>query len=371
MISHLLLVLIFAFAFASLALAERRLKQLGNGVNVCLWFRGRNIPSPEDSPSYIDDEEMAHMKRIGIQHVRLCVHPQYIYSPEEPSKPIEPNLGLVEAAVQRFIDHGIAVVFDFHNENQQRLENDPVWRNGLVPFWRTLAGRLRRFDPEDLVLEVINEPVFKGHEQDWLDFQPKLIAAIREGAPDHTIIATGTDWSNIGHMTRMQPLTDPNLIYTFHCYDPHIFTHQGATWSEPFYPYIKGVPYPSSPEKLKPLVDAQTNPEAKEGLRRYGEQRWDAEKLRQHLQSAVDWASANRVPIYCGEFGCYTPVTPPDARIRWFKDISSVFNGFGIGWALWGYDEVFGLNRRKRDGVLTYDEGVSSLLFQNNKRTTH
>lgn len=363
MVSHEVLLIGACLFLAALPLAERRLRRLGNGANVCLWFRGRNISSPEDSAAYIDDAEMAQMRRMGIRHVRLCVQPDYVYDPSNPAEPIEPNLSLVEDAIGRFIRHGIAVVFDFHNEYQPRLESTGPWRDGLVAFWRALAGRLSKFDPEDLVLEAVNEPVFKGREQDWLDFQPKLLAAIREGAPDHTIIASGTDWSNIGHLTRMRPLPDENLIYTFHCYDPHIFTHQGATWSEPYYPLLKGVPYPSSPQKLRPLVERQADPTAKEALRRYGEQRWDSEKLRGHLHSAVDWASVNQVPLYCGEFGCYTLVTPMSDRLQWFKDISSAFASLDIGWAVWGYDEVFGLNRQKEQATIRYDEAVRGVLF--------
>jgi len=363
MLSHLFLFVAASFACAALATAERRLKRLGNGANVCLWFRGRNIPAPEETSGYIDDSEMEQMRQLGIQHVRLCVHPEYIYDPSGPSKPIEPHMSHVEDAIGRFLDKDISVVFDFHNENQKRLETDIKWRNGIVPFWGALARRLRRFDPERVVLEVINEPVFKGHEQDWLDFQPVVVSAIRDSAPDHTIMATSTDWSNIGHLVRLSPLGDDNVIYTFHCYDPHIFTHQGATWSEPFYPFIKGLPYPSSPEKLKTLVDEQQNKDAKAGLTRYGDERWNGEKLRKHLKSVVEWSTKNQVPIYCGEFGCFTPATPPEDRMVWFNDISGAFNEFGIGWAVWGYDEVFGLNRRQKNGTTVYDDRVAAVLF--------
>jgi len=222
---------------------------------------------------------------------------------------------------------------------------------------------LRKFDPDRLVLETINEPVFKGHERDWHEFQPSLIASMRDGAPEHTIIASGTDWSNIGDLVKMEPLKDENIIYTFHWYDPHIFTHQGATWSEPYYPVLRGLPYPSSPGKIQPLADEQESPQAKEALLQYGAERWDGRKLSDQLQRAAFWSSQNRAPIYCGEFGCYTLVTPAEDRLRWFKDITSGLREHGIGWAVWGYDEVFGLNRRKGPSGVSYDEAVTNVLF--------
>jgi len=130
MLSHLFFILVGSLALASVSVAERRLRRLGNGVNVCLWFRGRNITSPEQSPSYIDDDEMAQMSGMGIKHARLCVHPQYIYDPNRPTDILEPNMSLIEKAVGRFLDKDIAVVFDFHNENQKQLESDEEWRAG-------------------------------------------------------------------------------------------------------------------------------------------------------------------------------------------------------------------------------------------------
>jgi len=52
----------------------------------------------------------------------------------------------------------------------------------------------------------------------------KLAAAIREGAPQHTIIASGAHWSDDDDLVFLEPLRDPNVIYAFHFYESHIFT---------------------------------------------------------------------------------------------------------------------------------------------------
>ena len=78
--------------------------------------------------------------------------------------------------------------------------------------------------------------------------EAKLAVAIRQGAPTHTIIATGARWDDDDDMIFLEPLRDPNVIYVFHFYEPHIFTHQGATWGAYYWRWVKGLHYPSSPE---------------------------------------------------------------------------------------------------------------------------
>ena len=52
-------------------------------------------------------------------------------------------------------------------------------------------------------------------------------------------------------MIDSKPFDDPNIIYTFHYYDPFIFTHQGATWSAKGLPELKGVPFPADGREIK------------------------------------------------------------------------------------------------------------------------
>ena len=59
--------------------------------------------------------------------------------------------------------------------------------------------------------------------------------------------ATGPNYSDIPDLLAMHPLPDGNVIYIFHFYDPHVFTHQGATWGVPWWSYEHGIPYPPRP----------------------------------------------------------------------------------------------------------------------------
>jgi aryl-phospho-beta-D-glucosidase BglC (GH1 family) len=251
---------------------------------------------------------------------------------------------------------------DIHNE-ERPAELDPAWQRAFVRFWRLLAARLARFDPELTLLEIINEPVFDRREEEWNEFNARLAAAIRRSAPQHTIVTSGPNWGGIDGLKKLKLLPDKNVVYSFHCYDPFTFTHQGATWDGPDVRPLRGVPYPSSPEAVKPLLAAlEKSPGSKAMVESYGKERWNKAKLAARFREGIEWGAKNRVPLYCGEFGVFPPYSKPEHRANWFRDFGEVLAENRIGWAVWGWDEGFGLDRRMADGKPVVDSAVARAL---------
>ena len=337
-----------AFAAATEGISEvprSRTDRLATGANVCRWFRFPRNNSAEHFTSYISPAEADYMARIGLKHVRLCVAPRVIMNPTS-GEIIEERGKQLEAAIERFHRAGLLVVVDIHNEDR-RDELDPKWQEAFVRFWGLLAERLSRFDPEMTILEIINEPVFDRREEEWNTLNARLAAAIRHGAPRHTIITSGPNWGGIDGLKKLKLLPDRNVIYSFHCYDPFTFTHQGATWTSPAVRPLHDVPYPSSPEAVKPLLSAlESQPDSKRMVERYGKERWNKEKLAARFRQGIEWGAKNHVPLYCGEFGVFPLRSKPEDRARWFRDFGEVLAENRIGWAVWGWDEGFGLNRK-------------------------
>jgi hypothetical protein len=171
----------------------------------------------------------------------------------------------------------------------------------------------------------------------WYGIQGKLIAAIRAGAPNHTIIASGHRWSGLSEMLFLEPYSDTNIIYNFHFYEPFAFTHQGATWAGPNLPFYKNVPYPSSPEAVKPVLGTIEDEPARYNLLRYGEDRWDAARIDRELGLAAEWAAKRHVYITCNEFGAFRKVVRPADRVAWLHDMRVALEKHEIGWTMWDY----------------------------------
>ncbi len=345
-----------------LVVPRRRLERLTTGANVCQWFRfPPRGASTDHFANYISESEAAFMARLGLKHVRLCVAPRVIMNPQ--SGDILGDRGMnLEGAIERFHRAGLLVMIDIHNEDRE-AELDPTWQEAFARFWGLLAKRLSRFDPEMTMLEIINEPVFARREEEWNTLNARLAAVLRKNAPQHTIVTTGPNWGGIDGLKKLKLLPDRNVIYSFHCYDPFAFTHQGATWSSEAVKPLRGVPYPSSPEAVAPLLPAlEAMPASKRMVENYGKERWNKAKLSARFRQGIEWGARNQVPLYCGEFGVFPARSKPEHRANWFRDFGEVLAENRIGWAVWGWDEGFGLNRKKVNGKPVVDSVVTNAL---------
>src|SRR5260370_14102461 len=86
----------------------------------------------------------------------------------------------------------LAVIVDIHpsDEFKKKLNSNDRQIEAFGEFWRALAQHLSTRDPERVFLQVINEPMVEDGYR-WFGMQGKLISAIRSGAPQHTVIASG------------------------------------------------------------------------------------------------------------------------------------------------------------------------------------
>lgn len=340
-----------------------RLARLRRGINLSHWFA--QAPRADYSEAHLKGHttarDIALIKEMGFDHVRFTVEPIPLFDEADPARLRTGHLGRLDAALDMLLASGLAVVFDVHpaDEFKLRLRSDDRFVAAFTAFWRSLAAHLSARDPERLFLEILNEPMVEDAYR-WMGIQAKLAAAIREAAPRHTIIATGPRWSAIDQLLLIEPLADPNVIYNFHFYEPHTFTHQGATWGADYWPHLRDLPYPSSPEAVAalPVVADET---ARGALREYGEQRWDAARVEREIALAAEWARRRGVALTCNEFGVYRRYTPAESRLRWIADVRAALEKHGIGWAMWDYAGSFAVAPMK-DGVAAPDRETLAAL---------
>jgi endoglucanase len=355
------------YAGAKSSLAFARAEHLKRGINASEWFaqvydkRGYTV---EHFQAWTTAEDIALIKSMGFDHVRLSVNPQPMFSAREPNKIPADYLASLDAAVKMILDHGLAVVIDLHPDGdfKARLgkENDFVER--FADFWRALAAHYSAMDldRDRVFLEIMNEPEFSDPYR-WTGVQAKLAAAIREAAPGFTIIAAGAHWSDDDDLIFQEPLHDANIIYNFHFYEPHIFTHQGATWSAYYWHWLHGLKYPSNPEQAESVAAQVPDEVDRLYVIRYGHDHWDAGRIESEMKQAAEWARRRDVPLVCNEFGVFREHADPADRAAWLHDVRTALEHNGIGWAMWDYSGSFGVVVKK-DGKAVPDDGVLRAL---------
>jgi endoglucanase len=352
-------------AFRPTPLAFTRAAKLRRGINTSGWFAqvyDKRGYTPEHFQAWTTAEDIALIKSMGFDHVRLSVNPQPMFNDHEPNKIPADYLASLDAAVKMILDHGLAVVIDLHPESdfKARLAKDDEFVERFADFWRALAEHYSTWDADRVFLEIMNEPEFSDRYR-WLGVQMKLAAAIREGAPAHTIIAAGARWSNDDELVFQEPLHDSNIIYNFHFYEPHIFTHQGATWGSYYWHWLRGVRYPSTPESADHAAALVPDEVDRLQVIRYGHEHWDAARIDSEMKQAAEWARRRGVPLVCNEFGVYREYADPADRDTWLHDVRTALEHNGIGWTMWDYSGSFGVVTKK-DGKTVADDGVLRAL---------
>jgi endoglucanase len=346
------------------AVPRSRRAHLQRGINLSEWFAqvyDRKGYTKEHFDSWISAADIALIKSIGFDHVRLSVNPEPMFIANHPNDLPPEYLAYLDGAVKMLLDQGLAVILDIQPESdfKARLKEDQFVQQ-FADFWQALAQHYANWDPALVFFETLNEPEMVDRYR-WYGVQTKLVAAARRGAPEHTIIAAGAHWSNQDELVFLEPLREPNVIYTFHFYSPHLFTHQGATWSSYFWHWVKGIHYPSSPESAQKA--AQSLPDAMDRLAviRYGYDHWDADRIDSEISQVAAWAAPNDLPVLCDEFGVYRAYADPQDRVRWIRDVRQSLEQHGMGWTMWDYSGAFGLVT-KTEGRSVADPAVVEAL---------
>jgi endoglucanase len=297
---------------------------LTRGINITGWFRFPASRDPVVLAGYLSDQALADIHAAGFDFVRLAVDPAVA----------ETQRSVLIAAIRRIQRHGLTVVVS-PQPHDWHLETDP---GRLLAFWRTFAPALRALDPARTVPEVLNEPVFPHNVTGWAALQHVVLTDIRQALPGVTVVLTGQDWGSIGGLLALTPEADPNVLYSFHFYDPAELTSLAAYRPGLDRVALARLPFPVDDRpRCDATADGSADPATRDLMRYYCSLGWDAPRIATTLDRAAAWGRAHHVRLLAGEFGASVALNA-QARIAWLRTVRDALETRGTGWALWGYD---------------------------------
>jgi aryl-phospho-beta-D-glucosidase BglC (GH1 family) len=319
---------------------------LKRGINASQWFaQSASDYSAARTDRYTDAKDIALMAQLGFDNVRLSIDAVPLEQYPRGKDGLNADfLARLDRAVDAMLADGLSVQIDLQPEDsyKQQLRTSDEAVDRMTMLWRRLAAHYSSRDPEKVFFEILNEPEVHDPYR-WAGIQARVAAAIREAAPRHTIIATGPNYSDIADLLAMHPLSDRNVIYNFHFYDPHEFTHQGAGWGEPWWTYTHNIPYPAAESSMPELLRQVPDAASRFKLEGYWLDHWDAHRIRSLIDEAAAWGRQNNVPLICNEFGAYREFTDATSRANWIHDVRTALEADGIGWTMWDYRGGFGV----------------------------
>lgn len=346
---------------AELPGAER--PALKRGVNLSHWFAQWSDFKPERLHKTITPEDLRLIRSLGLDHVRFSLDQGPLWNAREPAILNPHYLPLVEEAIDAILAAGLDVIVDLHpsDEFKLKLRDDDGFVEQAAQFWNSLAKVCAKRDPGRLAMEVLNEPMTQDAAR-WKFIAGRLTAAIRQGAPNHRVLVAAPGWSSAGDLLRMQPLApDPQVIYTFHFYEPMDFTHQGAGWGADWWKGLANVPYPLTVESVGRMADQIKDATAAKNLKWNAKEHWDRPRIQKTIGEVARWAKQKGVRVYLGEFGVYRKFAPAADRAQWIEDVRKAAEAESIGWCLWDYAGGFALVNR-REGKTAVDPAIAKAL---------
>ena len=92
-----------------------------------------------------------------------------------------------------------------------------------------MAKKYLHYGPEKLFFDIFNEPPRITPDY-WKNMANNVIEGIRKIDKSSTLIVGASNYNSIYELSRTTPLSDRNVIYAFHFYEPFFFIHKGAEW---------------------------------------------------------------------------------------------------------------------------------------------
>jgi endoglucanase len=225
----------------------------------------------------------------------------------------------------------------------------------LIKEWKQLAEHYKNRS-RYIYYEILNEP-HGITNQLWGKIQGDVIDTIRTIDTTHTIVVGGADWNSYNDLTGLPHYSDNNLLYTFHFYDPMVFTHQGASWTSPSMVPLSGVPFPYDASQMPATPPSLKGTWVENSLKNYKTDGTVAH-IKQLLDIAIQFKNQRKVPVFCGEFGVYMQNSSNKDRVYWYEQVRKYLEENGIPWTIWDYQGGFGVFKKGSQDRFDYDLNI-------------
>ena len=308
------------------------LKELGfeKGVNLGGWLSQCDY-SRERLDTFITEKDFARIAGWGFDHVRIPIDYNVIQNAD--GSMIEEGLRRIDGALALCDKYGLRAVLDLHKtqgfsfdkgQREAGFFESEEYQEKFYAIWECFSRRWG--DRADRVaFELLNEVTEREYLPAWKHISRECVRRIRLAAPETPVLLGSYHWNSARTLPELDAPYDDHVIYNFHFYEPHFFTHQGAYWMADSMDLSLRYSY------------------AQSGV----SEAW----IEDFLRPALEKAEKEGAELYCGENGVID-VAPPEEAVKWLRDVHSVFRRHGIGHSLWSYKEMdFGLQDARMDGV--------------------
>jgi hypothetical protein len=302
--------------------------QVESSVSLNWPWRGITIVSHDkDDVKYQDIEKLAS---YGVNFVRLRLSFRKLMEAEKID---------FESAYERTISWALEIILSCNKHNIDVLIShsdfpvDPkkkfiqtdskFWNdaNELNKALKVIDNIVLSFDTCNAVkaYQFIAEPVtiINGKSKQpnqWLDYFEQIRTTVRNRSVKYLVFSPGPWGKTAGYKNMGIPFNDTAIIYNFHFYEPHRYTHQNIRSNNEIYSY------PNSIGKIY----------------------WDREKLAEKIDIFQNWRITYKIKYAFG--GEFSAVRWAEGKEDYLKDVIELLEERNISWSYFSYNGWPGWN---------------------------
>lgn len=291
-------------------------------------------------------------------------------------------LAYIHKCIQWCLTYRLNIIIDLHDiygnvygamVEPMPLLTDAVLQERFIRIWELLTQEFSSISGITIMFELLNEvsdasgayPLSDvagshfdfSHTESflWNQLYKKCIAKIRSIDPARWILVGSNGQNSVVYLKELEIIDDPYVFYNFHYYDPQVFTHQQAGFSEEMSEFNQPIGYPDDISAFAAYLNEHPVWKQKHALVAK-EIKNDKDLMEKLLQHAIDFIQKTGKELYCGEFGVIAHA-PAAAAKKWTQDLTKLLSENNIGYALWNYKSL-------DFGLLNLDGNPCSSLFE-------
>jgi endoglucanase len=312
-------------------------QSLGGGTNIS-WFE-HTWSSPEDLLNTDLTPKLKQIAQQGFKTIRLPVAFDLFVYPN--SSTLQPQL-LTKLKEIYFTCYNLKlhliITYHYGIFDDNSLYNEEI--NHVSWIWKQVQQEFKGHGYDYLFFELYNEPTMGAYR--WKLTAEKLINYIRGEDLNRIYIVGGTNYNGLNDLIEMGKLKDDKIFYTFHFYEPYIFTHQGADWTSDK-TYMKGFPYPYKRRKMPLMSKDATGTSVEKDYNKYYYE-GTKQYLNDRMNQIASFCAKNNMQVICTEAGVID-IADPASRANYLRDITMSAYQYRIPVMLWDYDQRFSIHQ--------------------------
>jgi len=308
------------------------------------FMRGMNLGNALDAPKEgewgvtLEGRHFEAYAKAGFDHVRLPVRFSAHAANQPPFRIDESFLLRVDWAIDQALSHGLRIIIDLHHYEALMKEPDRHEAR-FVAMWKQLGERYKS-RPPSVAFELVNEPNGELKPGQLNRLLNQTLKTVRAANPDRIVIVEPYFWASAEHLAELTiPGDDPNLIATFHCYTPILFTHQGASFMGPEYQTV-GIVFPGPPvHPIHPVAAARAIDWVRDWFDAYNSKGPEdnpggPKAIVEYFDHAQRFVKRTGVRVYLCEFAAIDRADMA-SRGRYTRYVREEAERRGYGWAYW------------------------------------